>query len=713
MEVVIRQLFAFVKKGRLDRVREFLSDEDYAHLRNAVDERMEPLVYVAAKHGHLPIVHYLCQIGVEARDVCVCHKLISNWSTPILYKYGMVQAAILSGNRELVLFLLDTLDLCPGKEARFTETPLHLAAKLGHVDIVDELLARGVDIEQGQVPFCKTALWSACERGHAEVVERLLSAGALVNTVDKNDVSALAIASKRGHKDVVDLLLAHRSIAVNIHSVTGSTALHEASANGHLDVVVALLEKGADPLWFDNNMEDAASLACANGHVEVLGEFVKRGVLGQLAEVLDVPSMLMIAVQHGQREVVRAILKRGWCEVDLEAFHEACASKDMWMVRRLLDAGASVTDVDDEHEQGPLHVLLTPHPKRAPMDEVAILRLLVERGADPERANRFGLTPVGMACMYGKVACLETFFQLGRVRKLTALSKPFWAACGWGHAAVVRILLERVPRSLRDAILLFPGLEGLRQRNPLENAAMWGHDDVVRLLLDAMEDGWRKTWAIQDAFRSACRFRHQAVVRRLLEAGAKVHEGEFAWSRTAIEHIFWDSHVRQRYILDVVREVFPLIRNVSPWSKELRNAITFARQIDDRGLLQILCRWARDPLRVIGTFIIFETEHPEKLDNTLEIIAWCSDGHIPKVIPLFVHNDHRLTAHSRQVAIQHRRLRDLLQPLVNNRDLRRVRHRYTGSPLLKVPMLTMFHILEYVFVVPIRFEILETMQPFG
>ena len=53
------------------------------------------------------------------------------------------------------------------------------------------------------------------------------------------------MASQQGHLDVVQALLA-KGADVNAKDNDGATALMLASQNGHLDVVQALLAKGAD-----------------------------------------------------------------------------------------------------------------------------------------------------------------------------------------------------------------------------------------------------------------------------------------------------------------------------------------------------------------------------------------------------------------------------------------------------------------------------------
>src|SRR5262249_1439824 len=88
------------------------------------------------------------------------------------------------------------------------ETPLHLAARNGHRDVVELLQSGGEEVD-AKDNAGKTALHWASEGGHKDVVELLLSRGADVSEKDQWGKTALYWASVRGDRDVVELLLSH------------------------------------------------------------------------------------------------------------------------------------------------------------------------------------------------------------------------------------------------------------------------------------------------------------------------------------------------------------------------------------------------------------------------------------------------------------------------------------------------------------------------
>ncbi|MBA3954124.1 ankyrin repeat domain-containing protein [Candidatus Dependentiae bacterium] len=193
--------------------------------------------------------------------------------------------AVKSGNCPLVQELLTTQELSDnGMQVdirnKKNHTLLYVAAKNGHVDLVQLLLAKSAHIDGGEgtkvYDECDiyeydylTPLHAAARKGHLAIVTLLLNAGANVNAligIQNNDPSqddtgwtALHEAAQNGHLDVIRLLLVKG--AVHIDRVTeyseysaDDTPLHLAAHKGHGEVVQFLLDNGAD-LTAQNGMK--------------------------------------------------------------------------------------------------------------------------------------------------------------------------------------------------------------------------------------------------------------------------------------------------------------------------------------------------------------------------------------------------------------------------------------------------------------------------
>lgn len=86
-------------------------------------------------------------------------------------------------------------------------TPLMRASKEGCVDIVDELLALGVDIAVTNADGCN-ALWLACYNGSHTIIECLVAAGIDIDLQNGNGATCLMYVSSNSKPDLVELLLA-------------------------------------------------------------------------------------------------------------------------------------------------------------------------------------------------------------------------------------------------------------------------------------------------------------------------------------------------------------------------------------------------------------------------------------------------------------------------------------------------------------------------
>jgi hypothetical protein len=169
----------------------------------------------------------------------------------------------------------------------------------------------------------------------------------------------LCTAAAEGHLEAVRLLL-QRGIPVNVMDRLGFNPLYYACAGGHLDVGMLLIEKGAD-LTDEDGKDKPLVVAARNGHLEVVSYLIESGAPVDGAEMESEKTALHVATEQG---------------------HEA-------LVEHLLNCGANVNKVD-RMGNTPLHIAArTPH--------VTIAVLLIDRGADLQARNAKYLTPMQQA----------------------------------------------------------------------------------------------------------------------------------------------------------------------------------------------------------------------------------------------------------------------------------------------------------------------------
>ncbi|KAG9337338.1 hypothetical protein JZ751_028906 [Albula glossodonta] len=185
-----KQLYISAKQGELQKVLMMLVDGIDPNFKMESQSKRTPL-HVAAEGGHQE----------------VCHMLVQN------------------NQLETVRYLLRAGAIASHKDVEGS-TCLHLAAKIGHFEIVEHLLSTGsIDINCQDDGGWTAMIW-ATEYKHVEQVKLLLSRGADINIRDKILLDARC-----------DL---H---AVNIH---GDSPLHIAARENRLDCVALFLSRGAD-----------------------------------------------------------------------------------------------------------------------------------------------------------------------------------------------------------------------------------------------------------------------------------------------------------------------------------------------------------------------------------------------------------------------------------------------------------------------------------
>ncbi|CAM9395511.1 unnamed protein product [Lampetra planeri] len=155
---------------------------------NAQSDEGEIPLHLSAQHGHHQVSEMLLQHQSNACIVNSANK------TPLdmACEFGRVKVAQLLLSSNMCSALLE------GKSSDITEpnstTPLHLAAKNGHKDIIRLLLNAGIDINRQT--RSGTALHEASLYGKTEVVRLLIDAGVNVHIRNTYNQTALDIVNQ-------------------------------------------------------------------------------------------------------------------------------------------------------------------------------------------------------------------------------------------------------------------------------------------------------------------------------------------------------------------------------------------------------------------------------------------------------------------------------------------------------------------------------------
>lgn len=112
-------------------------------------------------------------------------------------------------------------------------------------------------------------LHEACATGESDAVEECIKSGIDVNTQDTdwNDRTPLHWACMKGHGEIVQLLLKNEADP-NLLMDNGWSSLHSAAETGHLSIIRALVQYGADIFKQDRYGDTPRKIAQIHGNAE-------------------------------------------------------------------------------------------------------------------------------------------------------------------------------------------------------------------------------------------------------------------------------------------------------------------------------------------------------------------------------------------------------------------------------------------------------------
>src|SRR5580693_5638429 len=179
-----------------------------------------------------------------------------------------VLAAIYSGRSEIRDALI----------ARGAHLEFHEAAAAGQLERVEHFVENDPELARSYSPDGFPVLALAAAFGHFPVVRYLFEKGGDVTAVATNGTgyNALTGAVTGGHEEIVVWLLENGADA-NYRYGPGYTPLLAAAANGHLEIVKALLEHGADLHAKANDGKSALAIAEERKHPEIAAFLRARG----------------------------------------------------------------------------------------------------------------------------------------------------------------------------------------------------------------------------------------------------------------------------------------------------------------------------------------------------------------------------------------------------------------------------------------------------
>lgn len=404
---------------------------------------------------YMPVLHKACLMGsipfvssiVDLHPDLMKEKDL-NLANCLFY-------ACASGNAKLVEYLL--FKGAPRNvQNRILETPLHIAAMFGHLDVLNVLYSHFFEIRGRENRYGYNALYYSVRFGDIDALKLYLEKGF------KIDKKALTIAAKHQQNELLEFIIKEVDDVNTGKDDEGRVALHYAVINGNAYAVKLLMKK--DNIAFvdkyDKNVLHLAAEFGQKGIMNILiNEAKQAGCLQQMISAKNIfTDMDLLIVIRGKDRGRKAW---HWVELKrlyLKAFKQAMKSGQVDVVRYglILKSGFGaypdkecqkmmekrLADILNERrsDMTPLHVA-------AIKDHPDLVEILLKNGADPNEKDYKGATAMHYAAMNNSILIMNHLCNAGASLDIETDDgqTPFNIAEELGNSAALNFLQASLP----------------------------------------------------------------------------------------------------------------------------------------------------------------------------------------------------------------------------------------------------------------------------
>ncbi len=301
----VSPLFRAAEVGDVEIMKLLFAHENLQHTNIKPVE----LVRIAVKQGHLEAVRFLLEhesIKNTFQHSIPCMSMAA--MTAIQYKHPGIFEMIMECKR--VWGDVSQIVLENGS------TFLHAAAMYDNVTALEAMLeSKRFDSQlNNRAENGETPLYIAVKYGHVDIVKALMRAGADPNIPNADGTTPLMLAIQQGNCSIISELLTskHPKVDVNKPDEDGYTPLYRAVATQNIQVVRLLLDSKdpkVDP-YFNVNGYSPLGYAAYNDDLAMVMAILEHENFKKDAKSAyeDVAEALINSVEYDRRHIVKAIL---------------------------------------------------------------------------------------------------------------------------------------------------------------------------------------------------------------------------------------------------------------------------------------------------------------------------------------------------------------------------------------------------------------------
>jgi len=225
----------------------------------------------------------------------------------------------------------------------------------------------------------QSALADRIQAGDRRAALAMIASGADVNQAQPDGTTPLQWAAYRVDRELVNALL-KKGARANVVNRYGASPLVEAVRVANTELVAMLLEAGADANVANEDGQTALMLAARTGNVAVADLLVRQGAAVNRRERFRDQSAVMWAAGEGHADMVAFLVSKG---------------ADLSVRGRATDWPSQISN-EPRVQYRPTGGL-TPLLYAARAGCLGCVKVMVEAGADKDRPNPDGMTPMIMA----------------------------------------------------------------------------------------------------------------------------------------------------------------------------------------------------------------------------------------------------------------------------------------------------------------------------
>lgn len=442
-------------------------------------------LYFAVRENQLEVARFLIEHGTDPLGLAINDRLLdiardrgygemrkmleslcasTHGASP---KGNAIAAAIRERNPEKVRSLLAAEPGLRDAGDERSNQPIHWAVMTRQINIIDELVARGADLnarrQDGARPIHLTngdyhyRGWRDVPKDvattPAEVLAHLIARGAYV------DIWTAAHMGDLGRvRELIDQnpLLVSRNSDYNSYYLGCGSPLKNAAAKGHIEVVKFLLERGAEPNLPQEGIAPrghALYSAVYNQHFEIAKLLLENGACPN-AEVESSADTLSIAIRNSDQRMIELLCSYGAAR----AVHLLAYYGDVQTAAAVFAVDAALADDPDalanaaaQGHEAFVRLMLRYQPDLPKRVAVAaktreLTELLFAHGMNPSQPDWLRITPLHEFARKGDVANAALFIDHGadlHARDEDICSTPLGWAAKFGQTAMIDLLLAR------------------------------------------------------------------------------------------------------------------------------------------------------------------------------------------------------------------------------------------------------------------------------